>query len=259
MQHSSGIYGCCGDSKCLRQHLVDEHAELFAQACGSVASRFDSYSYYQEALAVREQETIPKVGPSIDRRTFHYVTADMSEAATQSLVCTCCARTSVTFNGRTHIAMIPAGQYFDKISPESFRLNWCFEEYMKRYGRTQALRNHPELAETSWTWRRRLEHMRRRTQIILCCPEDVQRKEKHEPSMICASCLIPLCDKCIRTSNLTDDAKVGIPEALTNDNFWGYVTGLLYKYRVRWIEAAAACPVFKLLSLITLKVTRVTY
>ena len=48
----------------------------------------------------------------------------------------------------------------------------------------------------------------------------------------------------MRTSNLTDDAEVGIPEATTNDNFWGYVTGLLYKYRVRWIEAAAACPVF---------------
>ena len=37
---------------------------------------------------------------------------------------------------------------------------------------------------------------------------------------------------------------MGIPEALANDKFWGYVTSLLYKYRVRWIEAAAACPVF---------------
>ena len=38
--------------------------------------------------------------------------------------------------------------------------------------------------------------------------------------------------------------EVGVPEALANDNFWGYVTDILYKYRVRWIEAAAACPIF---------------
>ena len=37
---------------------------------------------------------------------------------------------------------------------------------------------------------------------------------------------------------------VPIPEALTNDNFWGFTTEIIYKYRVRWIEAAAACPVF---------------
>ena len=26
--------------------------------------------------------------------------------------------------------------------------------------------------------------------------------------------------------------------------FWGYATDIIYKYRVRWIESAAACPVF---------------
>ena len=38
--------------------------------------------------------------------------------------------------------------------------------------------------------------------------------------------------------------KVAVPEALANDNWWGYVTSVLYEYKVRWIEAAAACPVF---------------
>ena len=37
---------------------------------------------------------------------------------------------------------------------------------------------------------------------------------------------------------------VGVPEALANDNFWGHAPDILYKYKVRWIEAAAACPIF---------------
>ena len=37
---------------------------------------------------------------------------------------------------------------------------------------------------------------------------------------------------------------MSVPEALTNDNWWGYVTKVLYQYKVRWIEAAAACPIF---------------
>ena len=40
------------------------------------------------------------------------------------------------------------------------------------------------------------------------------------------------------------DFDVAVPEALANDNYWGYVTSVLYQYKVRWIEAAAACPIF---------------
>ena len=31
---------------------------------------------------------------------------------------------------------------------------------------------------------------------------------------------------------------------MTNDNFFGYPTDIIYKYKVRWIECAAACPFF---------------
>ena len=30
--------------------------------------------------------------------------------------------------------------------------------------------------------------------------------------------------------------------ALCNDNFWGYTTDIIYKYKVRWIEAAIVSP-----------------
>ncbi len=45
-------------------------------------------------------------------------------------------------------------------------------------------------------------------------------------------------------SRRSEILEVGIPESLTNDNFWGFVTPLLYKYRVRRIEVVAACPIF---------------
>ena len=59
----------------------------------------------------------------------------------------------------------------------------------------------------------------------------------------CLKCFFPLCEACFLTSRQKDSLEVGIPGALTNDNFWGFAT-LLYKYRVRWIEVAAACPIF---------------
>ena len=40
------------------------------------------------------------------------------------------------------------------------------------------------------------------------------------------------------------EALCRIPEALANDNFIGYVSSIIYKYKVRWIECVAASPVF---------------
>jgi hypothetical protein len=149
-------------------------------------------------------------------------------------------------NGRSDIAMVKAREYFDIINNESFVLNWSFQKYRERYVRHNdgPLVDHPELAEDCWEWRRMLQGTRFNRQVILCCPEDVQCHQSHTDGVLCERCSFPLCFKCFRTSRLKDVYLVGIPEALSNDNFWGYATALLYKYRVRWIEAAAACPVF---------------
>ena len=37
---------------------------------------------------------------------------------------------------------------------------------------------------------------------------------------------------------------LGVPAALTNDNWLGFPLELLYAEKVRWIEATAACPVW---------------
>ena len=40
-----------------------------------------------------------------------------------------------------------------------------------------------------------------------------------------------------------DQAACRIAPCLTNDNFYGYADDIILKYRVRWIECAAASPV----------------
>ena len=62
--------------------------------------------------------------------------------------------------------------------------------------------------------------------------------------MLCVNCRFPLCRDCFLISRRPGDFDVAVPEALANDNYWGYVTSVLYQYKVRWIEAAAACPIF---------------
>ena len=56
-------------------------------------------------------------------------------------------------------------------------------------------------------------------------------------------CEIALCDECLARSESKYEDKSGIPMTVTKDNFWGYSSNRIYKYRVRWIEAAAATPV----------------
>ena len=58
----------------------------------------------------------------------------------------------------------------------------------------------------------------------------------------CRRCELPLCRSCWK--RMRQGAFSGIPSALCNDNFYGYPAALLYQHRVRWIETAAASPLW---------------
>ena len=105
-----GGVGCCGDASCLRQHLSDVHRDAFVRSCGQGTSA-KHYSMYLEALACKEQDTMPKVGASVDRRTFGHLSADLTEDALRAMVCMCCARVALSMNGTTGIAMIKAEEH----------------------------------------------------------------------------------------------------------------------------------------------------
>ena len=117
--------GCCNLSTCLRQHLADAHSDVIDTACGR-DTREKHYSFYLEAIAHKEQQTMPMVGASIDRRTFGHVAANLTEASVRSMVCMCCARVFLSNNGTTNIALVRSVDYFNAINSTSWEMNWCF-------------------------------------------------------------------------------------------------------------------------------------
>ena len=48
----------------------------------------------------------------------------------------------------------------------------------------------------------------------------------------------------LHTSSAQEDTAVPIPVALAKDNFFGFALDIVYKYKVRYIECAAASPLF---------------
>ena len=77
---------------------------------------------------------------------------------------------------------------------------------------------------------------------VLCCPEDVLHCGAHPRDTLCADCKVPICAEC--WLHLTKTETPGIPMALCNDNYWGYMTGLVAKYEVRCVEMLIAIPVW---------------
>ncbi len=321
---AENVYGCCGDEGCLKHHIVAHHRAAIAEACGHEALCKESYDYYCEAIAYREQLKMPSVGFSIDRRTFKHVrlalqtprprqhtctsaappeaaadaretcssavspetaedvrvdgptskvagSASSPEAAAgvreacssavsleaaedvrvdgptskvAALICCCCQCVFTCTDGvHAEIGHVNALEYFNSITEMSFQHNWCFAEYMKHYGSTMAMEDHPDLKETAWTTKRILKCSKYPNQTIMCCPEDITCEAEHAEHEIRSCCQLPLCRECYFISKSHNEVKCKIPQCLANDNFYGYVEELLLKYRVRWIECAAASPV----------------
>ena len=77
-------------------------------------------------------------------------------------------------NGRTEVSRVCADEYFRMKSQQSFRVDWCFQQYENNYvnaPRKDILKEHPELNEDCWTWRRVLSSGIYRGQVILCCSD----------------------------------------------------------------------------------------
>ena len=109
------------------------------------------YCYYLEAIALRDKQGMPRVRPCVDRHTFGHVKANMSEDAVKGLVCSMsCARVSTSCSGKTNNALIRASSYLCMLTAESFRLNWCFHEYVQHYVYWQ-VQTHRMLIPSSWT------------------------------------------------------------------------------------------------------------
>ncbi|CAJ1359418.1 unnamed protein product, partial [Effrenium voratum] len=165
-----------------------------------------------------------------------------------ALICACCARVHATGDGG-EVGYVQAQQLFESLSPESFEANWCNETYQQRYGSQPAVQQRLVASE----WARTLPHTICDGKSILCCPEDLRcTRCPHSrvgagnrgagSNTLCEACEVPLCRACL--VRMQQKEHWAVPQALTNNNWHGYPLELLYTEKVRWIEAAVACPVW---------------
>ena len=66
------------------------------------------------------------------------------------------------------------------------------------------------------------------------------KSDIHERHIVCKHCLVPICDEC--HEHICRAPLYASPMALANDNIIGYTYKTILKYKVSWIEAAAAQP-----------------
>ena len=133
--------------------------------------------------------------------------------------------------------------------PEAFNDNFNLPLFVQRYASNNSDDGNPFLNSSDFSpdnfeWQYLLEVPSQREPVrLLCCPEDVERCPscKKRPNVLCGDCRIPLCKRCW-SLGWSSRYNHRIPMALANDNFIGYATELLAKYKVRWLEAAIVSP-----------------
>ena len=110
---------------------------------------------------------------------------------------------------------------------------------MKQYATSACVRDRFDAHE----WSRLLPASLHNGQKIVCCPEDLRCTACDVGNgQLCETCELPICHQCL--VQMFDQRVLAVPQALANDNWYGYPTELLYKHKVRWIEAAAASPLW---------------
>ena len=103
---------CCNDTAaCLWAHLRSQHALAFQHCPG------DLVSAYIAALKCVEEQSVPAVGWSVDRRTLRRLHAERQEEQAVALICACCA--AVLPSGpRSDIGYLSVEQIFETLTPD---------------------------------------------------------------------------------------------------------------------------------------------
>eukprot|EP00435_Cladocopium_sp_Y103_P023660 s5233_g5.t1 len=118
---------CCGDSNtCLWAHLREAHKEHFQSV--------DIPSLYRQALIVHEEQYVPAVGDSVDRRTLRRLATSVQDEHLMALVCACCARVQPSGNN-SDIGYLSVARLFGEMTTDSFNANWDFAQYSTTYGK----------------------------------------------------------------------------------------------------------------------------
>ena len=203
------------------EHLWDFTINNFA---------YDPVAYYNAAVCCREQEHIPLIGPSVDRRMLTLLTKLANSDTIKGLMCFACAQihtyvrpwTNMTgvvtnrpwVNNHSAIDKYTVGQTLSKLEEldsASFGATFTLNYFKNHYACDDAESGNPferaeELVEGHPEWQRRLLLHEKGPNAdqqletwLLCCPEDVELSAqcKHDATALCKECVIPICRRCI--------------------------------------------------------------
>ena len=231
--------------------------------------------YYTRALQLREETKMAEVGYDMDRRTLGIFSHYGSDTQVHSLVCFVCAQIHTDTTGSAHAK----GQPYTLDYHDVWKGHWYPERLKQRteiryYSVDQSLltwrANHPDsftscmtraaydslysrdkpLPGEAWTRTVRTKRAGKEEgeEALLCCPEDEEESAANRTDgVLSGDARIPICTECIEQFPLDGKHRRGVPSipmALGHDNYWGFSTDLIVRYRVRWIEMAAILPMW---------------
>ena len=135
-----------------------------------------TWDVYCHAISQKEQETVPVVGPSIDRRSLALVRDVYNDDSIYSLVCFTCAQIKTHVPGNNSDIEYTQNQ-LQSLDATVLKDNLCFRTFKERYASEGTLLEAEGISANSWLWRRKLifsSSPSREPLEVLCCPEDVQ-------------------------------------------------------------------------------------
>ena len=245
-------------------------------------------SNYIQAVCVRERETMPMIGVSVDRRTLRALNLMLEDV--KALHCFGCAQIfthvplwekmyspgergkheestestdkkkkqewtehTAAYLSQNFIEMYEVSHSLRRFfmrDEDNFRLHFCLRQFKERYASKQGNTENPFqnsrlLDEDAYEWVQHVTFAGVSDAIpVLCCPEDCKKcsKCRGQSGRLCDRCQVPLCWRC--AACVVRQRYADIPMVLCNDNFWGYTTELIFRYKVRWLEAAIVSPVW---------------
>ena len=220
----------------LQRHLCQSHGDCLPggrHCCateGAVCK--DNMAWYCAGMRQKEQQNMSLVGPSVDRRTIALMKQAYASDTVEMLICFCCAakKIKVRLSEKSEISYRLGGELF-RLGDQILHLTFALEDFKRAYGEGPAFQDAKDLEDNVWV--RQLLFADGKKLQVLCCPEDVVNCGQHSLDEICFGCQVPICVECWQ--HLADPAHVGFPMALSNDNFWGYMSAVVVKHEVRFM------------------------
>ena len=256
----------------LREHVLEQHGEIMLglvnQGMAAFLPRDKLWDVYKAALSIQERRGVPIVGASVDRRVFEYTRRVYHDDNVRSLVCFACAQIKVDTGGKRSDVEFCTGRWLFSLPPGSLVKNFSMAEFTHRYRKGGSPLAHRSASSQGdvrtadfydWTLKVHPQYVERlamhidgldnkirfsevemlRSEGFLCCPEDQCCKHSCvEEKMLCPDCAFPLC----RTCRVTLHANQIIPQALINDNWYGYVDEWIFNMGITWMEKTVSTP-----------------